>query len=213
MNYIVEHPTIVCEYLLKHLQMTTLAVLIAVLIALPLGILITKVRSLSVLVLGILGILYTIPSLALIILLVPIFGLNARAVIIAMVIYTQIILVRNISVGLNSIDPAILEAAKGMGMNAWQSWWWVEFPLILPVFLAGVRLATIVAVAIAAIGAKFNAGGLGTLLFEGVQQQNSAKIWAGAIAVAILAFSLYGGLLYLERLSRPERKMPPPARS
>jgi osmoprotectant transport system permease protein len=77
-----------------------------------------------------LGILYTVPSLALIILLVPFFGLNQRSVIAAMVIYTQVILVRNLVVGLQSIKPAVIEAAKGMGMNAWQRWWQIQVPLI-----------------------------------------------------------------------------------
>ena len=206
MNYILENPGTVWSLLLEHLQMSCLSVLIAVVIALPLAILIYYYRWLSVPVLGFLGILYTIPSLALIILLVPIFGLSDRSVIVAMVIYTQVILVRNILVGLESIDSAIIEAAKGMGMSPIQRLWWVQLPLILPIFLAGVRLATIVAIAIAAIGAKFNAGGLGTLLFEGVQQNRNEKIWAGVIAIAFLAFALNGILLYLEQLSQPGKK-------
>lgn len=213
MNYIFENPGTVFELLLQHLQMTCIAVLIAVAIALPLALLITYYRWLSVPVMGLLGMFYTIPSLALIILLVPIFGLNAQSVIVAMVIYTQVILVRNISVALQSIEPTILEAARGMGMSPVQRWYKIQFPLILPIFLAGVRLAMIVAVAIAAIGAKFGAGGLGDLLFEGVQQNRDDKIWAGAIAVAILAFALNGILLYLEWLSSPERKIRQAART
>ena len=83
------------------------------------------------------------PSLALIILLVPFLGLTANAVIVAMVLYAQVILVRNLTVGLQQIDPAVLEAAMGMGMNRWQRWWQVQFPLVLPMFLAGLRLAAI----------------------------------------------------------------------
>jgi osmoprotectant transport system permease protein len=149
--------------------MTSLALLIAVLVALPLSLLITRYRWLNVPVIGTLGILYTVPSLALIILLVPIFGLNSNSVVVAMAIYAQVILVRNITVGLESIKPAILEAARGMGMNAWQRWWRVQVPLIMPV-LAGLRLASIIGIAIATIGAKFGAGGLGVLLFDGIAQ-------------------------------------------
>jgi osmoprotectant transport system permease protein len=145
--------------------------------------------------------------LALIILLVPLFGLNRQSVVVAMIIYTQVILVRNFSVGLQSIQPAVIEAARGMGMNPWQRWWRVQVPLILPICLAGVRLATIVAIAIAAIGAKFGAGGLGVLLFDGVSQGRPDKIWAGAIAVAVLAFAINGILLGLEWLSSPARKI------
>jgi osmoprotectant transport system permease protein len=208
MSYILKNPQIVFGYLLEHLEMTGLAVLIAAVIALPLALLVTHYRWLNVPILGVLGTLYTIPSLALMILLVPIFGLNRQSVVIAMIIYCQVILVRNFSVGLQSIQPAILEAARGMGMNVWQCWWQVQVPLILPICLAGVRLATIVAIAIATIGAKFGAGGLGTLLFDGISQSGRYdKLWAGAIVVAILAFFLNGILLALEWLSSPARKI------
>jgi osmoprotectant transport system permease protein len=207
MGYIFKNPGTVFGYLLEHLQMTGLAVLISVAIALPLALLVTRYRWLNVPVLGVLGTLYTIPSLALIILLVPLFGLNRQSVVVAMIIYTQVILVRNFSVGVQSIQPAIIEAARGMGMNPWQRWWRVQVPLILPICLAGVRLATIVAIAIAAIGAKFGAGGLGVLLFDGVSQGRPDKIWAGAIAVAMLAFAINGILLGLEWLSSPARKI------
>ncbi|HBB36358.1 MAG TPA: ABC transporter permease [Cyanobacteria bacterium UBA8803] len=207
MNYIIKNSGEVFKLLLEHLQMTGLAMLIAVAIALPLALLVTRYCWLNIPVLGFLGTLYTIPSLALIILLVPIFGLNRQSVVVAMVIYTQVILVRNFSVALQSIAPEILEAARGMGMNFWQRWWWVEMPLILPICLAGVRLAAIVAIAIATIGAKFGAGGLGVLLFDGVAQVRNDKIWAGAIMVAILAFAVNGMLLGWERLSTPSLKI------
>jgi osmoprotectant transport system permease protein len=212
MSYILKNPQIVFDYLLEHLEMTGLAVLIAAVIALPLALLVTHYRWLNVPILGVLGTLYTIPSLALMILLVPIFGLNRQSVVIAMIIYCQIILVRNFSVALQSIQPAILEAARGMGMNFWQCWWRVQVPLILPICLAGVRLATIVAIAIATIGAKFGAGGLGTLLFDGISQSGRYdKLWAGVIVVAALAFLLNGILLALEWLCSPARKIRLPA--
>jgi len=207
MSYIVKNPGVVFGLLLEHLQMTGLSVLIAIAIAVPLALLVTHYRWLNVPVLGFLGTLYTLPSLALIILLVPIFGLSRQSVIVAMIIYTQVILVRNFSVGLKSIQPEILEAARGMGMNSWQRWWRVQVPLILPICLAGVRLATIIAIAIATIGAKFGAGGLGVLLFEGISQSRNDKIWAGAIAVALLAFAINGALLALEWVSNPTRKI------
>ena len=207
MTYILNNPDTVWELLLAHLQMTSLTLVIAVAIALPIALLITRYRQLSVPILGVLGILYTVPSLALIILLVPFFGLNQRSVIAAMVIYTQVILVRNLVVGLQSIKPAVIEAAKGMGMNAWQRWWQIQVPLIMPIFLAGLRLAAIVAVAIATIGAKFGAGGLGKLLFDGVSQNRNDKILAGAIAVALLAFVINGALLALEWAASPARRL------
>jgi len=207
-SYIIKNPSIVWGLLLQHLQMTSLALLIGVVVALPLSLLITRYRWLNVPVMGILGTLYTVPSLALIILLVPIFGLSSNSVIVAMAIYTQVILVRNVTVGLQSIKPEILEAARGMGMNSWQRWWRVQVPLITPIFLAGLRLAAIVGIAIATIGAKFGAGGLGVLLFDGIAQAGRYdKIWAGAIAVAVLAFVINGALLALEWASNPARRM------
>ncbi|MGQ4645927.1 ABC transporter permease subunit [Lyngbya aestuarii] len=187
--------------------MTGLAVIIAVAIAGSLALLVACYPWLKIPVMGLLGTLYTLPSLALIVLLVPIFGLNSQSVIVAMIIYTQVILVRNFSVAAQSIEPSILEAAKGMGMNYWQRWWWVQMPLILPICLAGVRLATIVAIAIATIGAKFGAGGLGTLLFDGVAQARNDKILAGAILVAFLALLINAILLGLEWLTSPARRI------
>lgn len=208
MGYILKNPGVVWELVLEHLSMTLLTLAIAVLIALPLALLIYRYRWLNVPVLGTLGILYTVPSLALIILLVPFFGLNERSVIAAMVIYTQVILVRNLVVGLQSIPPSVNEAARGMGMSVWQRWWQVQVPLILPIFLAGLRLSAVVAIAIATIGAKFGAGGLGTLLFDGIAQAGRYdKIWAGAIAVSVLAFALNGALLSLEWATNPTRKL------
>ena len=206
MLYLLNHPGEIGTLVWQHLQMALSALAIAILIAVPIALLINRVRWLSVPVMGLLGIFYTIPSLALIIFLVPVFGLNATSVIVAMVIYTQVILVRNLTVGLEGIDRSVLEAARGMGMSIWQRWWWVQVPLVLPVFVAGVRIAAVVAIAIATIGAKFNAGGLGTLLFDGIQTNRIDKIWAGSIAVAILAFALNGLLLWLEKRSQPAYK-------
>ncbi|HLF26554.1 MAG TPA: ABC transporter permease [Anaerolineae bacterium] len=206
MSYLFQNPGSVLNRLLEHLAMTGAALLIALTLALPIGILVARYRRIAPVVMGVLGTLYTIPSIALMILLLPIFGLNAKSVVATLVIYSQVILVRNIAAGLQAIDPAILEAARGMGMNAWQRWWQVQLPLALPIMLAGARLAAIVAIAIAAVGAKFGAGGLGQLLFEGIQQTGRYdKIWAGAIAVSALAFAFNGALLALERKLDPMR--------
>ncbi|HET7080337.1 MAG TPA: ABC transporter permease [Chloroflexia bacterium] len=208
MQYIRANPDLVREYLLAHLQITGAALAIALLIALPLGTLLASRPLLTGPVMGLLGLLYTIPSLALIILLIPFTGLNAKSVTIALIIYAQVILVRNIVAGLTGIDRAILEAARGMGMNAWQRWWRVQIPLALPVILAGVRIAAVVCIGIATIGAKFNAGGLGVLLFQGISQGGRAdKIWAGALAVGGLALVVNTALLLLERALSPATRV------
>lgn len=208
MEYLLKNPAIVWKLLLQHLSMTSLTLILALAIALPIALLITRYRWLNVPVLGLLGILYTVPSLALIILLVPFFGLNAWSVIVAMVIYAQVILVRSLVVGLQSIAPAVLEAARGMGMNPWQRWWQIQVPLILPIFLAGLRIAAVVTIAIATIGAKFGAGGLGSLLFEGIAQAGRYdKIWAGTIMVSLLAFLINSAFLGLEWAANPVRRI------
>ena len=191
----------------QHLFMTVIALLISTPLALFLALVIVHHKRLNTVIMGFLGILYTIPSIALIILLLPIFGLNSTSVIIALVIYTQVILVRNVVAGLKGIDPIILEAARGMGLNSWQHWWRIQFPLALPVILAGVRVATLVAIAIATIGAMFGAGGLGTLLFDGIAEERYDKIWAGAITVSALALLINWLLRMLERVFDPQAKI------
>jgi osmoprotectant transport system permease protein len=205
MIYILEHPLLVLELLFEHLGMAGLALAISIALALPLSYLAYRYERLNTVVLGALGLLYTIPSIVLIILLIPIFGLNARSVIVALVVYTQVVLVRNFVAGLEGISPAILEAARGMGMSTWQVWWRVQAPLALPVMIAGVRIAVVVAIAIATIGAKFGAGGLGVLLFQGISQPGRYdKIWAGAISVSLLALGLNWALRVLEESLEPE---------
>ncbi len=220
MSYIVNNPDVILRLLREHLVIVSSALLISTLIALPLSLLLVRQPHLATGVMAVLGAFYTIPSIALLILLLPIFGLNQRSVIAALVIYTQIILVRNIVTGLKGVSPIMLEAARGMGMNGWQRWWQVQLPLALPVILAGGRLAAVVAIAIATIGAKFGAGGLGTLLFDGIAQNRYDKIWAGALTVAGIALLVNYLLLALEdyftvdkRISRIARRQPLPTGS
>jgi len=189
MRYLVEHPDQVLELLGQHLWLTALTLTIAFAVALPLSVLAVRFRALRGPLLGILGILYTIPSLAFFVLLIPLMGLGLRPAITALVVYAQVILVRNITVGLVEVDQAVLEAARGMGMNPWQCFWRVELPLALPLILAGIRIATLTTIGIGTIAAFINAGGLGTLLFIGVLQSNPDKIIAGAIAVSALALA------------------------
>lgn len=206
MTYLLQNLGVVLDLTWGHLQMTGIALALAALVAFPLSLLVSRFPALSVPVLGSLGILYTIPSLALIILLVPFFGLEPASVIVALALYVQVILVRNILAGLGGIDAAVIEAARGMGMNNWQRWTRVQLPLALPVILAGVRLSAVVAIGIAAIGAKFGAGGLGRLLFDGIAQGRDDKIWAGAIALGVLALAVNSAFLQLERRLDPLRR-------
>jgi osmoprotectant transport system permease protein len=198
-NYIISERALVGQLFLQHLQISLITLLIALAIALPLGILLVRRRWLATPVLGLLSIIYTIPSLALLILFIPFLGLGQKTAITVLVIYAQVVLVRNVVVGLQGIDPILLEAARGMGMNSWQRWWRVEFPLALPIILAGVRVAAVMIIGIAAIASQIAAGGLGQLLFQGISLTRDDMIWAGALAVGVLALAVNGVLLGLER--------------
>ncbi len=209
MDYILSRPDIILRLLGQHLFMTVTALLISTSIALPLSMVLLRSERVASAVLGVLGVLYTIPSIALLILLLPLFGLNQNSVIVALVLYTQIILVRNMVAGLRSVPAATLEAATGVGMSSWQRWYRVQLPLALPVILAGIRLATIVAISIATIGAKFGAGGLGTLLFDGIAQNRYDKIVAGAVVVGLLALLLNRLLLLAETRFDPLKHVEP----
>lgn len=204
MRFLFQYPEVVLRLFGQHLAVTLTALLIASAIALPLGWALYRWPRWRSPVLGFLGVLYTIPSLALMILLLPLFGLNARSVVVALILYCQVILVRNVLTGLREVDPAALEAARGMGMNPAQVVWRVQLPLALPAILAGVRLAAIITVAIATIGARFGSGGLGVLLFDGVAQNRPDKIFLGALLVSALALIFQVGLLRLERRLRPQ---------
>lgn len=199
MRYLIENLPYVLSLAGQHLLMSGMSLVIALAIALPVGIVCARVARLRSLVLGVLGIIYTIPSLSLFVLLIPFTGLGLRPAVIALVAYAQLVLVRNVVVGLTGIDPAIVEAARGMGMTALQRLWRVELPLALPIILAGVRVATLSIIAIGTIAAFINAGGLGLLLFDGVRSSNPEKIIAGAVAVSALAIGANGALWMIEQ--------------
>ncbi|MBI9049127.1 MAG: ABC transporter permease [Anaerolineaceae bacterium] len=199
MSYLFNNFASVSLLFWQHLQLTLAVLFFSLLIALPLGVLIARVKWLQGPVLAVLGVLYTIPSLSLFVLLIPLFGLGTTPAIIALVGYAQLLLVRNWVIGLTNVDKAVIDAARGMGMNGWQRFIQVEFPLALPMLLAGIRLATLSSIGIGTIAAFINAGGLGTLLFQGVITANYDKILTGSLAVSLLAISANYFLRFLER--------------
>ncbi len=185
----------------EHLVLTLVALVIALLIALPLGVVLHRYRRLAGPVMTLLNVVYTIPSLALLVLLltVPFIGLGTDNAVIVLVVYAQIILVRNIFVGLNGVDPHVIEAARGMGMSNWQRLLQVELPLALPVIIAGIRIAAVTIIGIAMVAGLINAGGLGRLLFDGITRDYPDMIVAGAIGAATLAGLANLGLRLVER--------------
>ena len=175
---------------LEHLWLVGVAIAIAILIGVPLGILVSRRAWLRKPVLGGTNILQTIPSLALFGFLLPAPWLGERAdrlAITALVLYALLPIVRNTFTGIMSVDPAVREAALGMGMTDGELLTRVELPLGIPLILAGVRIATVTAIGVATIAAAIGAGGLGELIFRGVAMVNDQLILAGAIPAALLA--------------------------
>jgi osmoprotectant transport system permease protein len=173
----------------QHLELTLTTLAIALVIAVPLGTVVARVPFLYTPVIGILGIIYTIPSLALLALLVTYVGIGFWNAVVALVAYAQFILVRNVVVGLRTVDPSVTEAARGMGMGQWQILFKIEYPLALPTILGGLRVATVATIAISSIASLIDAGGLGVLLFDGINNSlfNTSELQVGAIAVSLLA--------------------------
>ncbi len=160
---------------------------LALVFALPLGILVAAVPRLSLPVLSLLGIVYTIPNLAFLAFLIPSLGLGRQPEIGVLAAYAQLALLWNIAAAPRGIDPAILEAARGIGMAAAQVFARVPLPLALPVLIAGLRIAAVTTISLATITAWNSAGGLGTLMLDGISRDNLSMILAGPIAIATLA--------------------------
>ncbi len=173
--------------LFQHLTMVGISMLISLIIALPLGLLVARYRRSYLPVITASGFLYTIPGLALVAFLIPITGLNPPTIIIPLVLYTQLVLIRNTVAAVNGIDPLLPEVGRAMGMNGQQMLLRVTLPLALPVIIAGVRVATVTTIGIATLASLVGQGGLGDLIFTGIQNQNNNQVLAGAILIALLA--------------------------
>jgi osmoprotectant transport system permease protein len=202
MSYLLAHPERVGALLGQHLVLVLVSLAVALIIALPLGVIAARKPRAGSLILGVSGVLYTIPSLALLALLVAAIGLGPLTAIVALVIYAQMVLVRGVVAGLRGVDPALVDAARGLGLTPRQTLLRVEFPAALPVVLGGVRIAAVTLVALATVAAWIQAGGLGVLLFEGLRTDNPAKIVAGALASAALAILADLALRVVERTVR-----------
>ncbi|MDQ2871855.1 MAG: ABC transporter permease [Candidatus Eremiobacteraeota bacterium] len=190
MNYLFTHLPQVGAYTLQHLALVGTSLVLALAIALPLGVYAARQRRFGRPLLGVLGAIYTIPSLALLAVLVRYSGLGFWTAVIVLVAYAQFVLVRNIAAGLLGVDPAQVDAARGLGMSGRQRFWRVELPLAFPVMLGGVRVAAVSMIAIATLAAYASAGGLGTFIFDGLSRQYPAETLAGSVPAAILAIAV-----------------------
>ena len=201
----VSHRAEILDATATHMTLVLIAMVIAILIAVPLGMVIVQRPTLRNIALGIASVFQTIPSLALFGFLIPIpfiGGIGPRTAIVALVLYAFLPILRNTYVGLTGIDAAVLQAAEAMGMTNTQILWRVRLPLALPVILAGIRTATIITIGVATIAAAIGAGGLGTFIFRGVAMVSNAVILAGAIPAALLAIAADVLLAWLERRLR-----------
>ncbi|WIV66403.1 ABC transporter permease [Natrialbaceae archaeon AArc-T1-2] len=196
---------------LEHVEIIAFAIALAVPIGVGLGFLITFDERLATVVIWLAGIMMTIPSLALFGLLIPYFGIGAPSVIVALILYSQLPVIRNTYVGLNDVDPAALEAGRAMGMTKLQLLLKVQLPSALPVIMAGVRNAVVILIGIAAIGAFIGAGGLGQFLFDGVGWNNQEMLVVSTLVLALLALVVdyaFGVSEQLFRLNNGERIEP-----
>ena len=195
------------EQTLQHIGLTFISLLIAVLIGLPLGIFITRRKKFAGLVLGIAGILQTIPSIALLGFMIPLLGIGAKPAIVALFLYALLPIIRNTYTGINEVNPSVTDAATGMGMSRKQLLYKIQLPLAMPVILAGIRTATVINVGVATLAAYIAAGGLGEFIFGGIALNNTNMILAGAIPAALLAILFDGLLSLLQRVQlRKARK-------
>lgn len=187
--------------LLEHIQISFIALFFAVVIAIPIGIYLTNKKKIAESIIGISAVLQTIPSLALLGLLIPIFGIGKIPAIIALVAYALLPILRNTYTGINEVDASLKEAATAMGMNTRKRLMKVELPLAMPVMMAGIRTAMVLIVGTATLAALIGAGGLGDIILLGIDRNNAALIILGAIPAALLALAFDFLLKRLELLS------------
>jgi osmoprotectant transport system permease protein len=205
-HFLAQNREQVLELTAEHLWLVGISTLLAVLVGIPLGIMSAHWPVWNKPVLGTANIIQTIPSLALFGFLLPVPWLGARAdrlAILALTLYALLPVIRNAYTGIRGVDPAVVEAGRGMGLTDRQLLFRVELPLALSVILSGIRVAVVVSVGLATIAAAIGAGGLGEFIFRGLAMVNNQLILAGAVPAAVLALSADFGLGWLEKRLRP----------
>jgi osmoprotectant transport system permease protein len=199
MSYLAAHPWRVAVLAAAHLELVAVALVVAFAIALPLGIFAARHARVAPWLLGALGAIYTIPSLALLAVFVQLFGLGFTPIFVALVVYAQFMLARNVVAGITGVDRAQVDAARGLGMSANQVLVRVELPQALPVLIGGVRIAAIAMIAIATLGGYVGGVGLGVLIFNGLTLHQPQMIVAGSVAASLLAIGIDALLRLAER--------------
>ncbi|GAA3491069.1 ABC transporter permease [Streptomyces cremeus] len=201
--YLSSRRHILADAVLQHLQLTAVSVLLGLLVALPLAIAARRWRWASAPVLGVTTVLYTIPSLAMFSLLLPVYGLSASLVVAGLVLYSLTLLVRNLLAGLRSVPEETRQAARGMGYGPVRLLLAVELPLALPAAMAGLRIATVSAVSLVTVGAIVGHGGLGNLIYSGMNTYFKAQVLTASVLCVLIAVAADLLLLGAQRLLTP----------
>ena len=207
--FMIDNLASIIRLTVEHIEIVGVGVGFAILTGVPLGIAITANERAARVVLYLAAILMTIPSVALFGLMIPVLSLIGQGIgflptVIALFLYSQLPIVRNTYTAITNIDPALREAARGIGMTTRQRLWKVEIPIALPIIMAGVRMAVVINVGIAAVAAYIGAGGLGKLISRGISQSDPRQLIAGAILVSVLAIAADYGLGWVQRLLTPK---------
>lgn len=206
-DYLTRHPERIWVPFIQHIELLLITLVLSVALAAGLTVLAMKWKWLTRVLNDLFSAIYSIPSLALFAILIPVTGLGGKTAILVLTVYNQSLLLRNFLTGLNEVDPAVVEAARGIGMTDLQVLTSVQVPLAKRALFAGIRLAVVSTIGIGTIAASINAGGLGTLLFDGLRTMNTAKILWGSLLSAGLAVGMNGGLQAIEkRLGRSKAK-------
>lgn len=208
LGFIGDNLALIGRLTVEHLAIVGVAVGLAVLTGVPAGIAITRSQRLADAVLYVASIVITIPSIALFGLMIPLLsvighGIGYLPAVIAILLYSQLPIIRNTYTAITNVDPALREAARGMGMTTFQRLRRVEIPLAVPVIMAGVRTAVVMNIGVAAIAAYIGAGGLGVFISRGISQTDPRQLITGALAVSVLAIVADYGLLWLQKKLTP----------
>ena len=202
-QYMADHASQIGNLTMEHIEMTAIAVGIAILIGVPLGILISYVRRLGTPVIGTANVVQAIPSMALLGLGIPLLGIGVLPAVVMVIIYSLLPIIKNTYTGISGIDPEMVEAAKGIGLTRRQVLSHVKIPMALPIIMAGVRISSVTAVGLMTMAAFIGAGGLGYLVFSGIRTVNNYQILAGAIPACILALVVDFLMSLIEKLVTP----------
>ncbi|MBY4677543.1 ABC transporter permease [Marinobacterium arenosum] len=208
-DFLAQNIDLLVKLTIEHISLVAVAVGLATLTGVPIGIAITQNERVANVVLYIASVIITIPSIALFGLMIPVLsgighGIGYLPAVIAVLLYSQLPIIRNTYTAINNVNPALREAARGIGMAPLQRLRMVEIPLAIPVIMAGVRTAVVMNIGVMAIAAYIGAGGLGVLISRGISQSDPRQLIAGAIAVSVLAIIADYALLWLQKRLTPK---------